>query len=264
VSLFSVFLRRLLAKGESAISLAPAAPKARKDKKMHQRNSRAVLAFAMFTACSGVSLQANAIFNGSFESPLVPAGGFTDFASGSTGITGWTVVGATGGVSIISGTNTQACCTFPAEDGAQFLDLTGDGTNAVEGVEQSISTTSGTNYTLTFWVGNLDNQSNGLGPTSTVNVNLGGLNGTLLDSVTNSSTNSTTLTWQMFTTSFTATASTTTLDFLNENPSGDNINGLDNIVVNATSAVPEPSSVVLLGSALGVLAFWSRKRTHRG
>ena len=34
--------------------------------------------------------------------------------------------------------------------------------------------------------------------------------------------------------------------------------------INATSAVPEPSSVALLGSALGVLAFWSRKRTYRG
>ena len=231
---------------------------------MHQRSSRAVLAFAMLTACSGVSLQANAITNGSFESPLVAAGGFTDFASGSTGITGWTVVGAAGGVSIISGTLTQPCCSFPAEDGAQLLDLTGDGTNAVEGVEQTISTISGTNYTLTFWVGNVDNPGNGLGTTSTVNVNLGGLNGTLLDSVTNSSTNSTTLTWQMFTTSFTAAGSTTTLDFLNGDPSNDNINGLDNIVVNATSAVPEPSSVALLGSALGVLAFWSRKRAYRG
>jgi choice-of-anchor C domain-containing protein len=231
---------------------------------MHQRISRAVLAFAMLTACSSVSLQANAITNGSFESPLVPAGGFTDFASGSSAIPGWTVVGAAGGVSIISGTNTQPCCSFPAEDGAQFLDLTGDGTNAVEGVEQTISTAAGTNYTLTFWVGNLDNPSNGLGPTSTVNVNLGGLNGTLLDSVTNSSTNSTTLTWEMFTTSFTAAASTTTLDFLNENPSNNNINGLDNVSVNVTSAVPEPGSIALLGAALGVLGFWSRKRTCRG
>jgi uncharacterized protein DUF642/PEP-CTERM motif-containing protein len=230
---------------------------------MFHKGSLTVLT-ALLAACGCACLHANAITNGSFESPLVAAGGFSDFASGSTGIAGWTVVGATGGVSIISGTNTQACCTFPAEDGAQFLDLTGDGTNAVAGVEQTISTTLGTNYTLTFWVGNIDNPGNGVGITSTVNVNLGGLNGTLLDSATNRSTNSTTLTWQMFTTSFTAAGPTTTLDFLNEDPSNDNLNGLDNVSVNVTSAVPEPSSVALLGSALGVLAFWSRKRAYRG
>ena len=47
-------------------------------------------------------------------------------------------------------------------------------------------------------------------------------------------------------------------------PGTDNTNGLDNVSINATSAVPEPSSVAFLGSALGVLAFWSRKRTYRG
>jgi hypothetical protein len=68
----------------------------------------------------------------------------------------------------------------------------------------------------------------------------------------------------MFTTSFTASGSTTTIDFLNGDPGTDNTNGLDNVSINATSAVPEPGSVALLGSALGVMAFWSRKRTYRG
>ena len=231
---------------------------------MFHKSSLTVLAAAIFTTCGGVSLQANVITNGSFESPLVPAGGWTDYASGSTAIPGWTVVGAAGGVSIVSGTDVQLCCAFPAEDGAQYLDLTGDGTNAVEGVEQTFSTTIGTNYTLTFWVGNVDNPSAGFGTASTVNVKLGGLNGTLLDSVTNSVNNSTTQTWQMFTTSFTASGSTTAVDFLNGDPGNDNTNGLDNVSINSTSAVPEPSSVALLGSALGVLAFWSRKRTYRG
>jgi hypothetical protein len=230
---------------------------------MFHKGSLTVLT-ALLAACGSASVQAGAITNGSFESPVVPVGSFLDYASGSTAIPGWTVVGAAGGVSIVNSTTIQLGVSFLAEDGAQYLDLTGDGTNAVEGVEQTFSTTTGTNYTLTFWVGNVDNPANGWGTTSTVNVNLGGLNGTLLDSVTNSMTNSTTQTWQMFTTSFTASGSTTTIDFLNGDPSGDNTNGLDNVSINATSSVPEPSSVALLGSALGVLAFWSRKRAYRG
>jgi hypothetical protein len=243
-------------------------PKQIERTKMFHRSSLTVLAAAIFTTCGSVSLQANVITNGSFESPVVPVGSYLDYASGSTAIPGWTVVGAAGGVSIVNGTTIELGVSFPAEDGAQYLDLTGDGTNAVEGVEQTFSTTIGTNYTVTFWVGNVDNPgsnpSSGWGTTSTVNVKLGGLGGTLLDSVTNSMTNSTTQTWEMFTTSFAASGSTTTIDFLNGDPANDNTNGLDNVSITATSTTPEPSSVVLLGSALGVLAFWSRKRTYRG
>jgi hypothetical protein len=222
---------------------------------MLYRNSLTVLAAAILTTCCSVPIQANLITNGSFESPVVPVGGFTDYASGSTAIPGWTVVGAAGGVSIVSGTLIQGCCTFPAEDGVQYLDLTGDGTNSFEGVEQTISTNPGTNYTLTFWVGNVDNPGNGLGSTSTVNVNLGGLNGTLLDSVTNSVPNTTTQTWQMFTTSFTASGSTATIDFLNGDPGSDNTNGLDNVTVNATSATPEPGTLSFFAlAAAGAVA----------
>jgi hypothetical protein len=140
----------------------------------------------MLTACCSFSLQANLITNGSFEAPVVPVGGFTDFTSGSTGITGWTVVGAAGGVSVASGTVAEGCCLFPAEDGAQWLDLTGDGTNAVEGGQKTFATTLGTNYTLTFWFGNVKDPTGAFGTTSTVDVRLGGLSGTLLDSATDS------------------------------------------------------------------------------
>jgi hypothetical protein len=60
---------------------------------MLHRSSLTVLAAAMLTACCSVSLQANLITGGSFESPVVPAGGFADYAGGSTAITGWTVAG---------------------------------------------------------------------------------------------------------------------------------------------------------------------------
>jgi Protein of unknown function (DUF642)/PEP-CTERM motif len=208
-------------------------------------------------------LRADSITNGSFESPVVPVGGFTNFASGSTLIPGWTVVGAAGGVSIVSGTFTQNGILFPAEDGAQWLDLTGDGTNSNEGVEQTFATTSGTQYTVSFWVGNVYDPGGIFGTTSTTDVLLGGPKGTLLTAATNSNTTTGIQTWEEFTTTFTATGSTSTLDFINGDPPSDNTNGLDNVSVNPSGpppAVPEPSTFLLLGSgSLGLLG-WAKKK----
>jgi hypothetical protein len=198
-----------------------------------------------------VSAEASTLItNGSFESPVVPVGGFTNFASGSTGITGWTVVGPE--ASVVSGTFTSECCTFPAEDGNQWLDLTGDVSNTVEGVQQTVATTMGTQYTLSFWVGNIFDPGGIYGTTSTVDVRLGGLGGTLLGAFTNSSTTRGTQVWQQFATSFTATGSSTTLDFLNADPASDNSNGLDNVALTVGAAgIPEPGTLSLLG--LGIL-----------
>ena len=202
--------------------------------------------------CFASAQASTLITNGSFESPVVPVGSFTNFLSGSTLIPGWTVVGAAGGVSIVSGSFSQECCTFPAEDGAQWLDLTGLDTNSVEGVEQTVATTPGTNYNLSFWVGNIFDPGGIFGTTSTVNVRLGGLGGTLLGAFTNSNTTRGTQIWQQFTTSFTATGSSTTLDFLNADPGNDNSNGLDNVVLTVGAAgIPEPGTLSLLG--LGII-----------
>lgn len=208
---------------------------------------------------SSLSLQANLIINGSFETPVVPVGGFTNFFSGSTAITGWMVVGPE--ASIVSKTYIAGCCTFPAEDGNQWLDLTGDVSNAIEGVQQTVATSPGTKYTLTFWVGNVDDPTGIFGKTSTVNVLLGGTSGTLLATVTNSST-TTTLTWQQFTETFTATGSTTTLDFMNGDPRSDNSNGLDNVVLNAsgTTGVPEPATLPLFVAGLLGLGFFQYRK----
>ncbi|HXZ12499.1 MAG TPA: choice-of-anchor L domain-containing protein [Candidatus Sulfotelmatobacter sp.] len=186
----------------------------------------------------------NLITNGSFETPVIPPGTFSNFGSGSDGITGWTVVGAAGGVSIVSGTFSQDGITFPAEDGVQWVDLTGDGTNAVEGVEQTVATTAGTNYVLTFWVGN----ANGgiFGPTSTVNVKLGGINGTLLGTATNSMSVPGLQVWQQFTMTFTASGTSTTIDFLNGSAATNNNTGLDNVVLYAVggTAAQGPNQIL--------------------
>src|SRR5450755_994983 len=118
-------------------------------------NLRVLMVAGFLMGVGSLSLQANLLTNGSFESPVVPTGSFTDFASGSTGITGWTVVGAAGGVAVINGTFAQECCTFPAADGTQWVDVTGLNTNSAEGVQQTVATTLGTQYTLSFEIGNI-------------------------------------------------------------------------------------------------------------
>lgn len=206
----------------------------------------------MFLSLLGTPARANLITNGSFETPTVPVNGFTNFLNNSTSITGWTVVGPE--VSIVSTSYASFGLTFPAEDGSQWLDLTGDVSNTVEGVQQTIATTPGLTYNLSYFVGNQVNPGGPYGTTSTVKVLV---DGTLVQTSTNSmGADGTTQVWEQFNTSFVASASSTTIEFQNGDPRNDNTNGLDNIVLvqgAPTSTVPEPSTFILWSLA-GILA----------
>jgi hypothetical protein len=208
---------------------------------------------AVILAIGGMTnARANLLVNGSFETPPVPVGAFTNFNTGSTAITGWTVVGPQ--VSIVSGKFTQGGFRFPAQNGAQWLDLTGDGTNTVQGVSQNVATKVGGAYLLTYFVGNV---SGGIfGKTSTVEVLV---NGKPVATSTNSEPG-TTLRWERFSKSFTATSSSTSIEFLNKDPSNDNSNGLDNVILApkpaaaAPAVAPEPATLPLFAAALIALA----------
>ena len=170
---------------------------------------------------------ANLIQNGSFERPLVPAGGFTDFVTGSTALTGWQVVGVAGDVSVISTTHVEDGFTWPAAVGQQWLDLTGDGSNSATGVQQTVATTIGTAYTLTFYVGNA--YGGGFLTTSTVNVFI---NGAQTFDITNLAGEGLTyIVWQKYTTTIVATSAQTTIAFMNGDGPDDNVNGLDGITL---------------------------------
>ena len=212
-----------------------------------------------------VPANANLILNPSFEMPVVPVTSFTSFpVPPGTGIPNWTVVGAAGTeVSIVNGTYTKECCVFAPDpsDGAQWLDLTGFSSNKFEGVEQTVPTTTGTTYDLSFLVGNVYDPTGVFGTTSKVEVRLGGIAGTVLGDFTNSSTTPGVLNWKPFATTFVAGAgATTTLDFLNLDPATDNSNGLDSLVLTAEPApgIPEPGTLTLLG--LGIIGLGLTRR----
>jgi hypothetical protein len=144
---------------------------------------------------------------------------------------------------VVNGTFAQGCCVFAAQDGSQWLDLTGSGVNAVEGLKQNVATIPGIQYTLSFWVGNVFDPNGIFGTTSSVNVRTLGTGATSFGVFTNASTVAGIQTWQQFAFTFTAVSATTTLDFVNADPSSDNSNGLDNI----SFTVPEPATPLLVG-----------------
>jgi hypothetical protein len=220
------------------------------------------LAFVLLCLVA-VPAHANLLMNGSFETPIVSGGGFTNFPVGSGALTGWTVFGPAGqAVSIVSGSFSQAGVSFPAQDGAQWVDLTGFNNNSTEGVSQSVATTVGHQYQLSYFIGNTT--GGGIfGSTSTVDVLL---NGAVAFTDTNSTSSPSTQNWEQFSHTFTASGAATIIGLRNADPGSDNDNGLDNVVLLdlgvASSGVPEPATLFLLGAGLAGLRgiTWRRYR----
>jgi hypothetical protein len=140
-------------------------------------------------------------------------------------------------------------------------DLTGPTFGPIEGVQQTVTTTPGQTYNLSFYVGNV--AGGVFGTTSSVGVLI---NGSLVATKTNSAPG-TTLSWEPFTVPFTAASASTVIGFENLDPAGDDSNGLDNIslVLAPTNAVPEPGTLTftLFGTALVGFGFLRRRNaTH--
>ena len=235
-----------------------------KGDRMKSSLGRVQLAFVLLCLVA-VPAHANLLTNGSFETPIVSVGGFTNFPVGSGALTGWTVFGPAGqAVSIVSGSFSQNGVSFPAQDGAQWVDLTGFNNNSTEGVSQSVATTVGHQYQLSYFIGNTT--GGGIfGSTSTVDVLL---NGAVAFTDTNSTSSPSTQNWGQFSHTFTASGAATIIGLRNADPGSDNDNGLDNVVlldlgVPGTS-VPEPGTLALFGlglAGLGGITLRRRRRT---
>jgi hypothetical protein len=196
--------------------------------------------------------QADLLTNGSFEDTggtFVGDGNKVDvLPSGSSAIPGWTTVNGVPTAWIENGSPYG----ISASDGQFFLDLTSYANfGTYGGVTQSFATTAGADYTLTFDLGYGGNSSGFDGPVS-VQVTAGGSSGTF----TSGSGFQNPAVWDTKTFNFTATSALTQLTFIGLSTAGGFYIGLDNADVEAATvgAVPEPSTIYLLGIVLVALA----------
>jgi hypothetical protein len=205
---------------------------------------------------------ANLITNGDFEmNPVANGAGVILATNDTTSLPGWKVIGACGSncIGILNNyleASNLGTLTFQAQSGNQSLDLTGGFNSLVGGVEQTVATSIGANYSLTFYVGNMDNNASSYTLASAVQVAITGQAAQIFSNNTNTTTH---LNWALETFDFTATSTSTTIDFINATLLADNEAGLDNVQLNAVSStVPEPSSMLLLGAGLVAFAFVRR------
>jgi hypothetical protein len=172
----------------------------------------------------------------------------------------WTVIGSPGNnVSIVphDETGDNGVMYLPAF-GNQCLDLTGStDSGAQTGVEQAITTTPGQLYSLSFYLGDLNNTNFSHNGAASVIIKL---NGTLFQTVNNIGASGLSPNWVQESFNFTATGPTTTLDFINNTAFGVAINGLDQVSV---TPVPEPAVGALLGSASVLFALRALRDRRR-
>lgn len=183
---------------------------------------RTLIAAAGFALGSQTSAYAS-LCDGSFESPPAPLGGFTTLPSGTvfpSGTQCWTVVGA-GNVAIVSGSAVANGISYVASAGSQWLDLTGNGSNSLTGVEQTATTTVGQSYKLTFRVGAITTPSS-------IGVYI---NGVQVMVATNNNTGGSVFNWKKFSIGFVANQPSTTIKFMNLDASTDHENGLDKVAL---------------------------------
>ena len=205
--------------------------------------------------------QANLLTNGSFENTngtfAADANKVDELFSGSSVIPGWATTNGVPTAWIQNGNPWN----IPAADGQFFLDLTGySDAGTYGGVTQSLATTIGTSYVLTFDLGYGGNSSLFRGPVS-VRVSAGSASSTFLSA----SGTPNPAAWNLETFHFTASSSTTQLTIIGVSTTGGDYIGLDNadLEIAAVGAVPEPSTYTLVLAGIGLLGWaprWARKR----
>jgi hypothetical protein len=209
------------------------------------------MAISVIVAVLLVPLPAHAqiIVNGSFEQPATSTAVTVNGPANTTGLPGWTV----GLVSIdVVNAAGNGFVTGPAYADAQYVDL--DGSPGPGQISQTLATTLGQSYILSFAYGNnvVGAQSSNPGAT----VALTGSN--LAPFTVNHSTSTTSnINWTLFSGQFTATGTTAALSFTSTSTGGNGGILLDAVSV---TPVPEPGALALSAmSAIGWVTYWRRR-----
>jgi hypothetical protein len=223
-----------------------------------------VMAGTALVALTGAA-HANSLINGSFEDPT----GFVNntgygavdtmllSAPGDATMTGWTTIGG-GSVLWAGPVSASFMGGLVASNGGYFLDLTGltnacpTGGSTCAGVSQTVNTTLGQQYQLSFDFG-------GRGDSIPVSIlaSAGGSSQTFTTSAVTTSAAG----WAIATLSFTGTGGPTVISLLGTYAGGSGLDlGLDNVSVTAT---PLPSTWTMLIAGfvgLGLLAYRGTKK----
>jgi len=204
---------------------------------------------------------ANIIYNGSFESysgsPSPTASEATTLSDGFLGITEWDTLGpceATNCLLLIGTLYTENAGQFEAQDGTRSVDLTGSGHAAFTGgISQAVNLSTGLSYTLTFWLGNMDDAAGNYGGASSLEVLI---NGVSMGTFTNSASTPGLVNWAQRSLTFTATVDLNAITFRDATPLADHYAGLDNVFLDVAqggateAAVAEPGTLALVAAAL--------------
>jgi hypothetical protein len=181
---------------------------------------------------------------------------------GSTNIPGWTNVPGYANEFWVGAANGYGLQAAPGNGSQYFVDLTGQANNKpYGGIEQVISTTAGTTYSLTFDLGasTLYNSS-GLGAAA-LTASAGGA------SALYTLTASTQSQWAPETLVFTATGSATTIEFLADSAYSSEYVGLDNVsvqpMVHSTPEIDPASAASGLTLLLGGIAVLRSRRASK-
>ena len=185
--------------------------------------------------------------------------------SGATAIPGWSNVAGAANEFWVTSPNSYGLSASPGNASSFFVDLTGQANDKpYGGIEQTITTTPDTAYTLTFALGSSTIYNNSGAGAAALSASATGtvLLASSLFTLAPTSTNA----WATETLDFTANSTSTTIEFLGDSQYTSEYTGLDDVSVTAQSSttpppsVPEPASLTLLMLSLGGLGAVRRRR----